>query len=368
MSPVPLINVSGPPAEWGGAYGAAAAGRIGMNVELYARRFRDQAGLDSAAVRRAGAEFRLATRDYHARIAAALDAMAEAAGADVDDIYALNARTELLHRASPPDGSGGGCTSIGVLGAHTADGHTLLAQNWDWHPDQRDAMVLLRTTDERGHTILTLAEAGMPAKMGLNSAGLGLCVNLLGSDRDGIGVHRPTGVPYHVVVRAALEADSLGAALRDTVQSPRNSSVNLLLGQAGEGGEIIDLELAPGDAGWLHPVDGLITHANHFEAPMAVRDTIKDWGGSSLYRSARARRLLAGTVSTGKTTVDNLTAALRDHMSFPVSICRHVDERDAPVDRSESVYSVLLDLDDRRLAVAPGPPCGGEYTFFDLLG
>jgi isopenicillin-N N-acyltransferase-like protein len=366
MSPVPLINVSGSPAEWGGAYGAAAAGRITTNIELYTRRFHDQAGLDLAAVRRAGVEFGVATRQHHPRIAAALDAVAEAAGADVDDIYALNARTELLHRAAPPDGSGGGCTSIGVLGSHTATGHTLLAQNWDWHPDQRDAMVLLRTTDERGHTVLTMAEAGMLAKVGLNSAGLGLCVNMLGSDRDGTGGQRPAGVPYHVMVRAALDAESLGAALRETHRPPRNSSVNLLIGQAGAGGEIIDVELAPGDVGWLHPVDGLITHANHFEARMAVRDTIKDWGGSSPFRSARAGRLLAATVADGKTTVDDLVVVLRDHMSFPMSICRHMDERDAYVDRSESVYSVMLDLDARTMAIAPGPPCGGEYTYFDL--
>ena len=73
-----------------------------------------------------------------------------------------------------------------MLGTHTANGHTLLAQNWDWHPDQRDAMVLLTTTDESGHRVLALTEAGMLAKTGLNSAGVGLCVNMLGTDRDGV--------------------------------------------------------------------------------------------------------------------------------------------------------------------------------------
>lgn len=368
MTPVPLITVSGTPGECGAAYGAAVAGQVAANLELYARRFRDQSGLDGAAVRAAGAAFRRATAEHHPRIAEMLDGLAGGAGADPDDIYAVNARTELL-RTGPPDGSGGGCTAVGVLGTHTASGHLLLAQNWDWHPDQRDAMVLLRTTDERGHTVLTMAEAGMVAKMGLNSSGLGLCVNLLGTDRDGVGEQRPAGVPYHVMLRAALETDSLGRALRATMRPPRNSSINMLLGQSGQGGgELVDLELAPGDAGWLAPVDGLVTHANHFETGLPVYDTIKDWGGSSLFRAARARRLLADAVADRKTTEDDLAAVLRDHASYPQSICRHVDERDAPGDRSESVYSVLLDLDARRLAVAPGPPCGGEYTWLDLLG
>jgi len=39
-----------------------------------------------------------------------------------------------------------------------------------------------------------------------------------------------------------------------------------------------------------------------------------------------------------------------------------VDDTMPADDRSETVYSVLLDLDDRRLAVASGPPCGGTYV------
>jgi isopenicillin-N N-acyltransferase-like protein len=56
----------------------------------------------------------------------------------------------------------------------------------------------------------------------------------------------------------------------------------------------------------------------------------------------------------------------RDHAGFPGAICRHVDERDVPADRSETVYSVLLDLDYRRLALAAGPPCGNEYIWTTL--
>lgn len=367
MTPVPVITAAGTPAECGAAYGAAAAERIAANLDAYAHRFSAQADLDSAAVRAAGARFRRVTRQHQPRIATMLDAMAEAAGASVDQVYALNARTELLagRRASPADGSDGGCTSVGVLGTHTADGHLLMGQNWDWYPDQRDVMVLLRTTDERGHTVLTLAEAGMLAKTGLNSAGIGVCVNMLGSDRDGLA--GGTGVPYHVLLRAALEADSLGLALRGAMRPPRSSSINVLLGQADDHGqELIDLELVPGDAGWLHPVDGLIAHANHFETRVPVRDVAKDLGGSSLFRAARARRLLAPAATDRKVTPDDLIEVFRDHAGYPHAVCRHLDERDAPADRSESVYSVLLDLDDRRLAIAAGPPCGHDYTWLDL--
>lgn len=393
--PLPLISVEGTPARWGAAYGAAAAGPIHENIALYHRRFAEEAGLDLAAVRAAGAAFRTATEALLPRIAAALDGMAEGAGVPVEDVYALNGRSELIYggRGAPPaapDGADGGCTAIGVLGTHTASGHLLLAQNWDWHPEQRDAMVLLATRDERGHSVLTLAEAGMLAKAGVNWAGVGVCVNLLGCDRDGLPDDGTApGVPYHVLLRAALEADSLSWALRSVLRLPRNSSLNMLLGQgshpnrsSGEdasyapgssardgdpaGGELIDLEVAPGDAGWLHPHDGLLTHANHFESALRLHDTIKDWGGSSLFRSARARRLLADAAAAAKVTEDDLAAVLRDHASFPLSICRHVDERDAPADRTETVYAILLDLDARRFGIAAGPPCAHEFAWLDI--
>jgi isopenicillin-N N-acyltransferase-like protein len=367
--PVPLIRVAGTPAECGFGYGATARAVILANLELYLRRFRDAAGLDQATVRRYGLAFRAATATHHPRVAQMLDGVAEGAGVPAADLYALNARTELIYGARP-DGAAGGCTSVGVLGTHTANGHLLLGQNWDWHPDQREAMVLLATRDERGHSVLTLTEAGMLAKAGLNSAGLGVCVNMLGCDRDSLPVldgERGAGVPYHVLLRAALEAPHLSAALRRVCAGDRNSSINLLLGQAAEaGGELIDLELVPGDAGWLHPVDGMITHANHLETALPVHDVMKQLSGSSLFRSARARRLLRPAAATGRLTERDLAGVFHDHASYPQAICRHVDPADGPAERSETVYSVLLDLDDRRFGLAAGPPCGHRYTWLDL--
>ncbi|GAB3155899.1 C45 family autoproteolytic acyltransferase/hydolase [Micromonospora sonneratiae] len=396
--PVPLIQVRGEPGECGTRYGVAARELIAANLTLYLRRFRDQAGLGESEVHSCGEAFRRSTRSRLPRIAQMLDGVAAGADVPVAEIYALNGRTELLYGtrrtesaygtqrpegdvgrpdgdAGPraldvgrADGGDGACTSIGVLGTHTANGHLLLGQNWDWHPDQRQAMVLLATRDETGHTVLTLTEAGMLAKTGLNSAQVGVCVNMLGCDRDGLpGDGSESGVPYHVLLRAALEADTLTGALRSVCRAPRNSSINLLIGQAAEaGGELIDLELVPGDVGWLNPVDGLITHANHLETPLPVHDTMKDWGGSTFFRSARVRRLLAAPAAQRTITEDDLATALRDHASFPHSICRHVDERDAPLDRSETVYSVLLDVAAGRFGLAVGPTCRHDYDWLTL--
>lgn len=343
-TPLPVVDVSGTPEKMGQSYGAQAADAIRANVTAYLARFQGAVGLDRAAVIGQGTAFQATTRQYHPRQAMMLEAMASAAGVEPELIYAINARSELLYGAptcgSPGEGE---CTSIGVLGDHT-----LLAQNWDWHPDQRPYTLLLKTEDERGHRVAALTEAGMLAKAGLNSAGVGVCVNLLGCDRDGT----PGGVPYHVLLRSILEADSLSWATRHAFRSPRSASINLLMGTPGE---ILDLELVPGDGGWMHPEDGILVHANHFETGVPVYDTIKDWGGSSLFRSARARRLLSPT----ERKPDDILEVLKDHHSAPLAICRHVDPRDSETDRSETIWTVLMDLDELSLRLIPGPPCSG---------
>jgi isopenicillin-N N-acyltransferase-like protein len=353
--PLPLINVEGTPGECGVAYGAAARSLVAANTMNYLERFA-ATGLDRSAVRRAGSLFRAASRQHAPRVAEMLDGVAEGSGVPVEEIYALNARTELLYGSGSSSGSME-CTSIGVLDTRTASGHTTLAQNWDWHPAQRPFTLLLATRDELGSTVLTLTEAGMLAKTGFNDAGLGVCVNMLTCDRDG----RPGGVPYHVLLRAVLEQRVLGSALRVACSTPRSASINLLLGQAFAArvpGEIIDLEVAPGDVGVLNPVDGVITHANHFEALPAVHDTLRDIGSASFFRSARARRLLGA----GSATVSEkeLRLVLADHGGHPQSICRHDADAPSEDDRSESLYAVVLDLDERRMSIAAGPPCQAD--------
>lgn len=365
----PLVSVSGAAEECGHAYGLAAAEAIHANLAAYWRRFRGEAGWEESQLRAAGAAFEEATSAGWPRIAQLMAGLAAGAGVPVGQLYALNARTELL--ADTSGSSAVGCTAIGVLGTHTADGHLLLGQNWDWHPDQRHLMVLLRTTDEHGLTVLTLTEAGMLAKIGVNSAGVGQCLTLLGCDRDGVHPSRPHGVPYHLLARATLEGRSLAHATRAACRSPRNASLSLLLGQAGAwpaDDELINLELVPGAAGWLHPVNGVVTHANQLETALPVHDRQQDSGDSSLFRAARARRLLAPVAASGQTRPADLASVLRNHASFPLSICSHLDQELPAPDWSETIFSVLLDLTDRRLGIAPGPPCAHDYQWFPVAG
>ncbi len=353
---LPLIVATGDPAEIGGTYGAQASDLIAGNLDDYRRKF-SAVGLTATDATRLGLEFQATTWDYTPRIAATLDAVAEGSGTAVGDIYALNARTELMLPAGMQMTE---CTGVAVLPEHTESGHTLLGQNWDWYPTQQPFSLVLATRDERGHEIVCLSEAGMLAKSGLNSAGVGVCVNLLHCDLDGI----PGGVPYHVLIRAVLDQpDGISPSLKVT-SLPRSASINLLVGAAG--GTAIDLEVAPGVTGRVLPTDGVLAHANHFVSGIDVRDAFYDVGGSSLFRDLRVRQLLAAPAAERGVTGDHVAHALRDHLGFPYSVCRHVNEADPPDLQSLTCATVLMDLDEQELLVTTGPPCESEFAAYSL--
>jgi isopenicillin-N N-acyltransferase like protein len=354
---IPLLSVEGSYGEMGLALGRRTAELVDRNLRHYGRRFREQAGLDDAEVRRWGERYRRIASSYNRDIAAMLDGVAEGAGQRPEDIYALNARTEILYGAREGDD---GCTSVAVLPSHTQDGHVLLGQNWDWHPAQGEMTFLLATRDEDGFEVLTLAEAGMVAKTGLNSAGIGVCANLLVSDRDRGG----EGVPYHLLLRGVLQSRSMADALRAATVPDRISSGNLLIADAG--GEAIDLEVAPGDFGWLLPAQGLITHSNHFLSGVPVGDLKKGTSALTLLRPERARHLLEPRLERRKVTTEDLVGVFRDHFSFPNSICRHIDERAPELERGCSVWSIVMDLTDRRFGIAAYPPCEHGYEWLTL--
>ncbi|MGI8994734.1 MAG: C45 family autoproteolytic acyltransferase/hydrolase [Nocardioidaceae bacterium] len=352
----PLLVAQGDPVEIGASYGEQARALIEGNVEDYRARFR-AVDLGTTEVRRLGEAFRTATHEHTPRIAATLDAVAEGCGVAVGDIYAINARTELM---LPAGMTATECTSVAVTPEMTVSGHTLLAQNWDWFPSQRPYTLVLATRDERGHEIVCLTEAGMLAKTGLNSTGVGVCVNLLHCDRDGV----PGGVPYHVLIRAALDQPhGISPALKVT-SLPRSASINLLIGAAG--GVAVDLEIAPGATGRLLPTDGLLTHANHFVSDIDVRDAIYDIGGSSLFRDYRLRQLLASSAADQAVSTSDVAAALRDHLGFPYAICRHVNHEDAAELQSLTCSSVVMDLDEQVMLVSDGPPCGSAFREISL--
>ncbi|MEV0705187.1 C45 family peptidase [Saccharopolyspora sp. NPDC050389] len=352
-----LIVVQGSYRQMGEDLGARTADLIARSLDTYTGRFHDDAGLSDADIDRWGRAYLDVAASYSPEIAAMLDGMAAGSGHPAHRLAALNARTEMLYGTGYRDE---GCTSLSVLPRYTENGHTLLAQNWDWHPEQAAVTFLLATRDETGFSVLSLTEAGMLAKSGLNSAGLGVCANLLVSDLDRGGA----GVPYHYLLRGALQAKTMSSAHKKLLPVERISSGNVLLADAG--GESIDFELAPGVFGTLVPEGGLLTHSNHFQAPLPLHDRKAATSALTLLRPVRARHLLEPALEERRVRVADVVATLRDEWSYPDGICRHPDPEVPAAERTATVYSVVMDLTDRVLWIAPGPPSSHGYARWEL--
>jgi isopenicillin-N N-acyltransferase-like protein len=297
--------------------------------------------------------------EYHAEMVG----IAEGAGVALNAVVMLNTRYELTYRLMFDDANGGGillepdgCTSFGVLPGAASGGTTYVGQNWDWLAAVQNHTFLMRVTRAGMPSFLGFTEAGIAGcKMGLNEAGIGFVVNgLLTSGDDGERMTRP----FHVRCRDILDAERFDHAMAAMISGKRTGSANVLLGHAD--GEIVDIEATPDFCSYIHPKNGLITHANHLESEQRVESIFERLGAHTLYRSPRLRRLLEAR--RGSLDVSSIGECLADHFGRPASICRHIDP-DVPAPRQVmTVCTMIMDLAARRMHVAAGPICESELT------
>jgi isopenicillin-N N-acyltransferase-like protein len=177
--------------------------------------------------------------------------------------------------------------------------------------------------------------------------------------------HRRVGVPFHLILREALNASRLGLAVAAVYRDLRADSGNYLLAHVD--GEAIDLEATPSDVGFLHPQDGLLTHTNHFVTPrLQAGDVAIAESDHTLLRYGRAVHLLRAQV--GQITIGTLKSVFRDHFNHPKSICRHPDPGYPGIERSATLASMIVDLTTGEMYVTAGEPCETEYQQFMIGG
>lgn len=351
----PYIEVAGGPRERGRQYGEAARERVRASREIYFPAFAVK-GLEWPRVRELASGFAAEIQGYEPTFVEEMRGIAEGSGLEFEEIVALNARTELLYWQDE------GCTGAACMPEVTEGGHTLLGQNWDWRPACQESAIVLHVRPEDGPEMITFVEAGLLARAGLNAAGVGVTGNFLQSDTD----FGRRGIPIPFIRRRILSSTSLAQAVGWVVRTPRAFSSNHLIAHAP--GEAIDCESAPEEVFFLHPEDGILAHSNHFStagASARLRDTGIVRYPDTLYRDRRLRRGL--TAKAPSIQVEDFQAALHDHYGKPDSVCRHDAARnDGTV--IATVASLVMDLNEGRLWVAPGPVCEHEYREYRLSG
>ncbi|TDO15353.1 MULTISPECIES: C45 family autoproteolytic acyltransferase/hydolase [Halomonas] len=347
-----ITTLSGNRSEIGEAHGRAHAGLITHSLEVYDRLFQDFAGLDWARARREAGRFLPMIAHGFPAILEEMEGIARGAGLDFEDILTLNCRSEIsLTHAS------GGCSAFAL----NRDGTQWLAQNWDWRIDQLHNVVALEISGLDAPTLISIGEAGMVAKIGMNEHGIGVCLNAIRSRTCG------EGLPIHIALRKILESTDMDAAVavasRDRVCSP----AHFLIGSAD--GTAAGLEVHPGEPGRLTPQSGLVTHTNHFHTPTATRQVEDFPRPDSRSRLARLDSLLRERLpATGEIGEGELFAILSDHDHAPLSICRHFNPDQPAEERMETLFSVVMNLTRRRLTLRHGKPCESDESLTVQFG
>ena len=354
---VPVLELAGTPREIGRQHGEQVPHLIKDNLRFYMNLWQHMGGVSREKILTDVEAFVPFIERFDADLVEEMRGVAEGAGLEFREIAALNARTELTFSCLPntlKESSSGGCTSFGLLPEATESGHVIIGQNWDWRAEALQTCVVLQIEQKEKPSIVMHAEAGTIGHRGLNSAGLGVCINYIRSEAD---VFRP-GVPFLIKLRGILNSNRMSAALQMLMTYPGPNSMNMVIGH--QGGEVVDVENLPNDLLFVYPQNGILTHANHFESPMLpVRDTGKGTLADTIFRSCRLRRLLEAR--RGNLNVETIREALSDHFSYPDSICRHPDEKCAMVDQWQTLASIILDLTEMTLRYTEGPACTGPY-------
>ena len=344
---VPIINTRGAPRERGRQQGEGAQPQITGMLTAYRE-------LLPRASHMTWEQALLEARKYLPYAEAAFPHFVEelrgvAEGADVpfEDAWLLNCYEEVTESQQSP-----GCTCLAVRDDLTADGHVLLAHNEDWISVDRDHVYLIHVEPDDGPVFIGMTYGALLANIGFNEEGIGVAINSV------YATDARVGVPRILFSRAILNARTVGEAIKACVPRQRAGGYNHLLADAH--GELYSIESSAtahailyGEAGWL-------AHTNHYlSSKMQALEQPGTYAGSHV-RLNRARRLLRGQI--GAVSVDSLQTLLRDHINRPNSICGHENPANPPHERGQTVISLVMDLTERAVWAAPGPPCEGGYV------
>jgi isopenicillin-N N-acyltransferase like protein len=380
----PILELSGDPFTRGKLHGQLARVQVASSVHCYASLFA-ACGISWVDAQRRASEFRDIIAGCGGGIIEEIEGIAMASGFSINEILALNCRTEILPPTflgmeAPHSGEArrknaalglfdlGECTSVAVTGKRCADGRTRVAQNWDWMGYQRQNVIALRVKREAPWpSFLTLTEAGIVAKIGVNEAGLAVGLNILRATDD----RQQVGIPVHIFQRMALDCPDVNAVVSLAKSLAFSASSNAILGDAT--GHVCSLEYSPSGAAPVWPVHGVVAHTNHFcdarlaqqQAPMANMLTTEP----RLRAAQHHIRQWPNSISD-----PHLCALLRDESGDgldPASakfgaICRSPDPSLPPELRVESVFGVIINCNAREMWVAPDLPSKVDFELITL--
>ena len=374
----PVLELTGAPFVRGKTLGQMARAQVTGSVRCYAALFAS-CGITWVEAQRRAAEFHDIVAGCGGGMMEEIEGIAIGSGFSVNEILALNCRTEIL----PPTFLGmtavnsdearrknaaiglfdiGECTSVAVAGKRCADGHTRVAQNWDWLGYQRQNVLALRVQrDDPWPAFLTLTEAGILAKIGVNESGIGVGLNILRATND----REHLGIPVHIFQRMALDCASVKTVVTLAQSLMFAASSNAILGDAT--GHVCSLEYSPNGVATVWADQGVVAHTNHFcDASLAQKQAPLTQMLTTEPRLACAEHHISSWPDYIED--DHLQVLLRDESGDGAvdakfgAICRSPDPSLPPELRVESVFGVVINCNARDMLVAPNVPSKVDFV------
>jgi hypothetical protein len=348
VSSYDVIDVSGSAYDRGFAYGEHHGERLKRLLQSHYHYYSAYLNVPKEEALREAMRYHEPLRAYSEEVAEELRGTAQGAGVGIDEVMLITAFNEVFYPKL-----GKNCTSFAVRGTATSDGLTYVGQNNDEGVDpwlDGDCTTLTRHHQRTGPDALIYTYVGAPAMMGINSAGLSVCVNAL------VYPGPQLGVPMLAVVRSILDQKDIEGATREVERAKRAYSINIVLGSP-KG--IVDLETYP-DRIFTISSDRTIWHANHCVYSKDVRYENGEYRANSQGRCDRMQQLVEA--SAGGLDLKKLESFLSDHDSKPNSICWHVDGS-KPVQKQTRTLDSMVYIPEKREAwIAKGNPCSTPFV------
>ena len=322
------LTVSGSASQRGAAIGECFRLEIANNCDFYEQQFYPLGGVSKGDVASMSARVESIISAFNPNLSLEIRAMAEAANIAPWRLFALNARTEILNALSTQE-----CTSL------YASTSSVLAQTWDWVDVIETGTVLIRHEPDSDLKFITLTEAGIVGKIGFNSCGLGVCLNILSSP------HRLSGLPIHITARAALETTRFADIPRLLQNAGAGKASHLLI--ADDRGNGISAEWTGQEIHYSEAKTGGYCHSNHYiagsiESPPAAN-------GNSVERLCNAQQFLA----------ENKGANAESIFRF-LKTDSEINNDYTPLEHFHglnigTVATIAMDLPNRSMTIARGP-------------
>ncbi|KAJ9646273.1 uncharacterized protein PV06_02079 [Exophiala oligosperma] len=337
---VPEVVASGSASEIGFTHGSQIPSRIRTAIENYKTLFQETADCDWTESKKRASTYLPYLEQHDSDLVEEMRAVAEGAGVDFLDILALNLRSEIsLTNYSD------GCTSVVSQNPKTSE--VFLAQNWDWVGEAGKSTVFFDFHKTGKPRIRIMGEAGILAKFGINEHGLGICMNAIRC-----GTVNKNALPVHLAMRRVLECKSFDEAYSMLEQKGVASCVNFMM--ADRSGKLATIECTPKGLAPIYPEPGSTTtfHTNHLWSPNVPAGIVDHPSKNSFSRLERIRELSKGEAAD----MSKIRTWLSDEVGTPVSICRSTPPLAKGIERMETLATVIMDLQKRKLEVSFGKP------------